>query len=330
MQSTISTIAAEAAGSAGRTAVSFTGGKDCVLAMHLFGADKQFSVAAADTVHQRRVPWTAADTEAARAAMSLLVTFAPPDANFKAHPLPIIRLQAKALGLPHMVCVIDPHHAADSYKQQIQQLHQQQGITQLVTGDILDIAGGFMQKAVHGTGVDLVMPLWQQPRQLILGSLLDLSIQAVISCVDTAKYGLQSSCHLPTYPANTPVPADGNSGIDPSASCKAAVASIAQQGDVAAASVQAPNRPECSTSSCPPFDATTLLLGHTISPELVQGPLSMAERLFGCDMCGEYGEYHTLVTAAPMFVQVLHLSVSTVATCPTSPHSYILWNPVES
>lgn len=76
-------------------ALSFTGGKDCMLALSevLQGTDPTY-----------------ADIE-----VRVLVTFGPAAAfteaewrrGFKAHPLPVIKLQAQALGLPHLAVPID-------------------------------------------------------------------------------------------------------------------------------------------------------------------------------------------------------------------------------
>jgi diphthamide synthase (EF-2-diphthine--ammonia ligase) len=165
------------------TAVSFTGGKDSVLALHL----------ACEAHSHPLVPELAPPPP----PVTLLVTFAPPGADFKAHPLPIIRAAAAALGLRHVVCEVQPGPDGShlrAYQQQVASLRQEHGVTHLVTGDVLDVASGFMQKAVQpedGGGqpvLQLVRPLWQLPRASVVQAGLDLGIRSRISCVDTHRY----------------------------------------------------------------------------------------------------------------------------------------------
>lgn len=308
-----------------RAAVSFTGGKDCVLAMHLYGSDKQLLTAVPQ--HEAGLRWSQEDSQAACRRFSLLVTFAPPDAQFKAHPLDVIKAQARALQLPHELCEVDPEHPLESYKQHLHQLHQQHGITKLITGDILDVAGGFMQKAAEGTGIQLVTPLWQQPRCLLLQSVLDLGIRAVISCVNVTKYRCQQhDAVTQSCPASQP-------------SCNGDAQMLRQQAAVAnttpvAVASETDDHPEvqhlmdaaADSKPCLAFDVSLTLLGQTIDRELIEGPLTTAEKLFGCDKCGEFGEYHTLVTAAPMFQRALDLRMSKLAKCCRGVFEYIIWN----
>lgn len=75
------------------TAVSFTGGKDSVLALHIVSAHIGHALLSHPTP--------------ATPPVTLLVTFRPPDSNCKAHPLPIIQALAASLGIAH-VC-LDVH-----------------------------------------------------------------------------------------------------------------------------------------------------------------------------------------------------------------------------
>jgi diphthamide synthase (EF-2-diphthine--ammonia ligase) len=277
-----------------KAAVSFTGGKDSMLALHLVAqnislntqpedaAMKALAAAAAQAARAANY-----GTPAASTAISLLVTFAPyghdkPGKGFKAHPIPAIRAQARALGIPHIVCELDPSLSPlEAYKQQIGMLNSKYGITQLVTGDILDVADGFMRRAVDGTGVTLVTPLWQQPRQKVLAACFALGVDSIISCINVSKYGnaarnAAAGCH--------------NTGSDAQAGATDGIAGAAAGA----------------------WDAVALLLGKQVTPALVAGPLVEAQQLFGADLGGELGDYHTIVYNAPLFLQPVELSVLTV------------------
>jgi diphthamide synthase (EF-2-diphthine--ammonia ligase) len=287
----------------GHIAVSFTGGKDSVLALHLVTLNVSLTasnggealqaleaVAAAAAAAAAAAGGSSCTTAAAAAApcpISLLVTFAPqghdkPGQGFKAHPIPVIRAQAKALGIPHIVCELDStQKPLEGYRQHIKMLHQHYGITQLVTGDILDVAGGFMQKAAEGTGVSLVTPLWQLPRELVLQALLALRIDSIISCISVAKYTKLCttwSCLRSMLDA-----------------VRRKQAAVAAAGELEAAGAW--------------DDPVAKLLGGCVTKELVAGPLTEAQELFGADLGGELGEYHTLVMNAPLFAQAVKLSV---------------------
>ena len=119
-------------------AVSFTGGKDCVLALHAVQAATR--------------PAGFCTAPPKDLDVILLVTFAPSaNADFKAHPMAVIQAQAAALGLPHVVCMVDaPYLESDQHN--IRRLRELHGIDALVTGDILDVCSGFMSRATLGTG----------------------------------------------------------------------------------------------------------------------------------------------------------------------------------
>src|SRR5579875_2179050 len=95
-------------------AVLWTGGKDSALALH---------AAAAHGCEAR-----------------CLVTFAPPEPDFLAHPLPVMALQARSLGLPHRVLTVAKPFET-GYEAALRTLRDEAGIECVVTGDIAAVDG---------------------------------------------------------------------------------------------------------------------------------------------------------------------------------------------
>ena len=117
--------------------------------------------------------------------INCLVTFAPRQERFLAHPLALMRLQTQALDLPHYVITVEEPYER-SYEQAISSLREEQGIDALVTGDISEIAGhdtNWMADRSARCGVDLLRPLWHRDRLELLNRLLSLRFRALFSCV---------------------------------------------------------------------------------------------------------------------------------------------------
>lgn len=145
-------------------AISYTGGKDCTLALH--------------RVIEQGIK------------VKVLVTFSPPSTDprsFKAHSFDIIEKQAEALGLEHTICIIDGPDYLASYQGEIKKLAETYGVTKLVTGDILPVCSNFMERAVQGTGVELVRPLWEQPQQDLLNEMWERQFDILVTCVNLDK-----------------------------------------------------------------------------------------------------------------------------------------------
>lgn len=137
-------------------AVLWTGGKDCCLAMH-------------EAISQGF-------------RITLLVTFVPAQGGFKAHPLSIMKQQGEAMGLPHLQIPIEPPYK-ENYTSAIQSLKKQ--VDWLITGDI-DLVDGqpnWIRECCKETQMNVLTPLWQQPRRLVLDKLLSYQIEARISYV---------------------------------------------------------------------------------------------------------------------------------------------------
>ncbi len=140
-------------------AVSWTGGKDSSLALY--------------------------EAEATGCEVKCLVTFAPHQERFLAHPLALMKLQAQALVLPHYVIEVEEPYER-GYENAISSLKKERGIDALVTGDISEVAGhesNWMADRCERCGVDVLSPLWHRDRLELLNRLLSLGFKAVFSCV---------------------------------------------------------------------------------------------------------------------------------------------------
>ncbi|KAF9922077.1 hypothetical protein FBU30_007829 [Linnemannia zychae] len=147
-----------------RAAISFTGGKDCTLAMAMTKATH-------DVV--------------------LLVTFGPKNfRSFKAHSLEIIKLQAKAMAVPHILVEIGEEGKThlECYREKIAEVKQQYNLDLLVTGDILNVCDNFMTRATQGI-IELSSPIWAIDRHKLLGTLFDHKFELLITCASIKKLG---------------------------------------------------------------------------------------------------------------------------------------------
>mmetsp|Transcript_36893 Transcript_36893/g.51236 ORF Transcript_36893/g.51236 Transcript_36893/m.51236 type:complete len:276 (+) Transcript_36893:77-904(+) len=148
-----------------RTAISWTGGKDSNLALLISCLDPKFDVVA-------------------------LVVFKPENAAFRAHPIELMEVQARSLGLP-MYEVIVSGNDTDSYKNAyvngIRSLSVEHKIEVLVTGD-MDLVGSMKHNWIEECCKEVInmqsyLPLWEADRMGVLKSLLDEDFKIVFSCV---------------------------------------------------------------------------------------------------------------------------------------------------
>ena len=201
-----------------KSAVLWTGGKDSALALY-----------------------------AARNAgycIDRLVTFAPLNPDFLAHPIAIMRAQAHVMGLPHEVVEIGSDARA-GYRSAFARLRQQDGIAVLITGDIDLVEGmpNFVRECCQGLDVEVFMPLWQCNRSELMRKLVDLNFEVIFTLVKQPWF-------------------------------------------------------------------TADWLGRRIGVECLQ-TLEELHRETGMDVCGENGEYHTMVLNGPIFRERLTLEVGT-------------------
>lgn len=177
-----------------------------------------------------------------------LVTFAPPQPDFLAHPLGFMKLQAEALGLPHYILAVrEPFE--ESYETHLRQMRNEMGIDVVVTGDIAEVGGSpnWIRERSRPAGMRVHTPLWKRDRNVLLEQLLSHEFEVLFSCVK--KRWLTESW-----------------------------------------------------------------IGRGLDERAIADLQVVRERT-GLDLCGEEGEYHTLVTNGPQFTRAIRVqSYSTRAT----------------
>jgi len=169
-----------------------------------------------------------------------LVTFAPPEPDFLAHPLAFMKLQAEALGLPHRVLPVrEPFE--DGYETHLRAMRNEMGIDAVITGDIAEVNGSpnWIRERSRPVGMEVHTPLWGRDRQLLLEQLLGHRFTVRFSCVK--KRWLTESW-----------------------------------------------------------------VGRVLNEPAIAELQTIRERT-GLDLCGEEGEYHTLVTDGPLFSRAIQV-----------------------
>lgn len=115
-----------------------------------------------------------------------LATFAPPEPDFLAHPLTVIKAQAGALRLPHHVLeVVEPF--AQGYEAALSELRNRTGIQGVVTGDIAEVdqKPNWITERTRAISMQAYAPLWEHDRDALLRRVIDAGFRTLISCVDT-------------------------------------------------------------------------------------------------------------------------------------------------
>ncbi|KAJ3146794.1 hypothetical protein HDU89_006049 [Geranomyces variabilis] len=145
-----------------KVALSFTGGKDSVLAFHVLAAENK--------------------------TVEALVTFAPAGrtAPFLSHPLPLVAKIAEALDVTHRVLLVAPDYFT-AYVEHFRSL-KAEGFEAIATGDIEEVCSDFVVRAAAAASLPLLRPLWQVPRPTLLTQLFETyPLNFITTCVNTAK-----------------------------------------------------------------------------------------------------------------------------------------------
>mmetsp|Transcript_14432 Transcript_14432/g.22267 ORF Transcript_14432/g.22267 Transcript_14432/m.22267 type:complete len:259 (+) Transcript_14432:154-930(+) len=145
------------------TAISWTGGKDCNLALLYAERDPSLDV-------------------------RYLVVFRISEKAFHAHPIPLMRQQAKSLGL-ELLFVDFPEGTTDyfqAYVDGIRNLHDTYGIMTISTGD-MDLVGtmerNWMERCCEAAGIKVHLPLWAINREEALNIMIEEGFEIIFSCV---------------------------------------------------------------------------------------------------------------------------------------------------
>ena len=148
------------------TAISWTGGKDCNLAL----------------LYAKRNP---------NLDVQYLITFRPEGKPFRAHPLPFMEAQAKSLGL-ELLHVIIPDQTSTTtdymkaYVDGIRKVKENYGITVICTGD-MDLIGTMERNWIErcceqvGDGMRAFLPLWKKDREECLEAMLEEGLEILFT-----------------------------------------------------------------------------------------------------------------------------------------------------
>ena len=100
------------------------------------------------------------------------------------HPLDIMELQSKALGIPLLkLRVKEPYE--QSYREAISKLIDK-GVEGIVTGDIYvvdNLHGRWMDKVTEGLEISVIMPLWEQDTRKVLDDEILSGFRSVFTCL---------------------------------------------------------------------------------------------------------------------------------------------------
>ena len=100
------------------------------------------------------------------------------------HPLSIMELQSKSLGIPLLkLKVKEPYDKG--YREAVKKLVEK-GIEGIVTGDIYvvdDLHGRWMDNVTEGLDIKVLMPLWEQDTGKVLDEEVSTGFRSVFTCL---------------------------------------------------------------------------------------------------------------------------------------------------
>jgi uncharacterized protein (TIGR00290 family) len=103
----------------------------------------------------------------------------------------LLRAQADSLGLPlHEVDLPSPcsYEEYDGLMAAAVAAARGAGVTRMVFGDLfLEDIRAYRERALAGTGVEPVFPLWQRPTTALAEEMVERGIRATVTCVDPRR-----------------------------------------------------------------------------------------------------------------------------------------------
>jgi diphthine-ammonia ligase len=113
-----------------------------------------------------------------------LVAFVAETWPANCHPVEIMELQSKSIGIPLLkLPVKEPFD--QTYREAIKKLVEM-GIEGIVTGDIYvvdDLHGRWMDRVTEGLGIKVIMPLWEQNTTEVLNDEVQTGFRSVFTCL---------------------------------------------------------------------------------------------------------------------------------------------------
>jgi uncharacterized protein (TIGR00290 family) len=152
-----------------RIALSFSGGKDSMMALYYLKQSPKFEVCclvtAVSEVYQRVL------MQGVRASL--------------------ITQQAAALGLP-LIKVMTSKPTKEAYERQLKKAYatlKEKGINRIAYGDVfLDDLKTYREQLHHDVGLEGLYPLWQKETQTLVQTFLNLGFKAIIAAADAAYF----------------------------------------------------------------------------------------------------------------------------------------------
>jgi len=116
-------------------------------------------------------------------AVASLVTFILDSWPSLCHPIHLMSLQSKALGIPHLTFKVgEPYR--EGYRQSLARLKEETGIRGVVAGDIWIAEHKLWYESVcEGLGIDVILPLWGAEPDRILDEFVSQGFRAIFTCV---------------------------------------------------------------------------------------------------------------------------------------------------
>jgi len=147
--------------------LSWSGGKDCAMALYEFKKAKIYKVKA------------------------LLTTVTQSYDRISMHGVrrTLLEKQAESLGLPLEIVFISNKVTNEEYEQNMAEVlkkHQKNGVHKVAFGDIyLDDLRKYRQEKLSAVNMEAVFPIWKRETKELAQSLCTLGFKSIITCVDT-------------------------------------------------------------------------------------------------------------------------------------------------